>query len=243
MLNFHTHRPQTDETATRSIGLHPWHLSVETLAEELCQMESQLRVGCYHLVGECGIDHCCNTPIPLQHEAFWRQLQLAEMYRLPVVVHCVHAYDELLFFRRQPLATIAQHFSLSAASPALRQSWQQTWVVHGFGGSAQLAEKLQHSGILVSFGAALLDERRNKPRQALLALGAELVHYHHSAQHDKALPAASFFLETDDSTCSIQEIYQAAASLLQLPVPILEQAIDQAFATLQQSHPSSINSL
>ncbi len=234
MLNFHTHRPLADETATRSIGLHPWHLAAETLSDDLCRLESQLRVGCYHLLGECGIDRCCNTPMPLQREAFLRQLQLAERYHLPVVVHCVHAYDELLAWRCNPLSTVEQRFSLPAAFPALPQRWQQLWVVHGFGGSPQLAEALAQAGILVSFGAALLDERRSKPRQSLLSLGAELALYHRAAQQTTALPTARFFLETDDSPCSINEIYHAAASLLQLPVPLLEQAIDQAFAALQQ---------
>ncbi len=239
MLNFHTHRPQADETATRSTGLHPWHLAADTLPADLSHVESQLRVGCYQLVGECGIDRCCNTPLPLQLQAFWQQLLWAEQYRLPVVVHCVRAYDLLLQMRRSTLAAAAQRFALSAPSPALPARWQQPWVVHGFVGTPQLAMELQQAGILVSFGAALLDERRSKPRQALLAVGAALTPYRRHEQQETC-PAARFFLETDDSPCTIRDVYHAAATLLHIPVPRLCLAIDHAFAALQNPQPLSL---
>lgn len=237
MLNFHTHRPQPGETAARSTGLHPWHLHPETLSDSLCQLERQLRAGSFQLVGECGLDKCCATPFALQEEAFLRQLQMAERLEMPVVVHCVHAFNELIALREAPL------LSSPTANEKLPADchWQQPWVVHGFTGSAQLAHQLLRAGIFVSFGAAILDSRRVKVREALLSLGEDNPPEEStiSASRGKNISltrkishGACFLLETDNSPHSIQEIYTCAAALLHCPVEGLEHAIDQLFLSL-----------
>ena len=64
---------------------------------------------------------------------------------------------------------------------------QQAWVIHGFRGKPQQAEQLTKAGLYISLG-----EKFN----------------HESA---KAIPAERLFIETDESTCPIAEIYKAVA--------------------------------
>ena len=74
-------------------------------------------------------------------------------------------------------------------------SCQQPWIVHGFNSSEQMAGQLARAGILISLGHHLLSESF-RLRHLL-----------------ESLPVESFFLETDDSSISIEEIYKAAARI------------------------------
>lgn len=251
MLNFHTHRPQPGETATRSLGLHPWYLQSETLSDELNHLEHQLRVGSFQMVGECGLDKCCATPFALQQEAFLSQLWLAERLKMPVVIHCVHAYNELLALRRQPIPFSLTNLG-SRTSTIQPQYWRQTWIVHGFTGTSQLAEELSRVGIFVSFGAAILELQRHKVREALQYLGSNLTIANAGLNNEignrpetPALKETSlsslFFLETDESDHSIEEIYTCAAALLHIPLSMLTVAIDNLFMSLSSSRGDNIN--
>jgi TatD DNase family protein len=88
-------------------------------------------------IGECGLDKCIATPMPLQIEVFSRQIELSERLGMPLVVHCVRAFNELLQLYKQLRPT-------------------QPWVVHGFTGKPALAEQLIKHGFYLSFGKALL---------------------------------------------------------------------------------------
>lgn len=82
--------------------------------------------------------------------------------------------------------------------PALRKQLtpRQSWIVHGFRKKAQLAKQLTNAGICLSFGAALI----NKSEQLAKCLAT--------------VPEDMLFLETDESTASIAEVYHSAAELL-----------------------------
>lgn len=99
------------------------------------------------MIGECGLDKCCNTPWAVQMEVFVSQIEIAEELGKPLVIHCVRAFNELM---------------------ELRKTHKQTpWVVHGFTGSTELYNQLLKAEIEVSFGEAILDKRRTKVRETL----------------------------------------------------------------------------
>lgn len=99
------------------------------------------------MIGECGLDKCCDTPWTVQMEVFERQIEIAEELRKPLVIHCVRAFNDLM---------------------ELRKKHRQTpWVVHGFTGSAELYNQLLNADIEASFGNAILDRRRAKVRETL----------------------------------------------------------------------------
>jgi TatD DNase family protein len=76
-------------------GLHPTHVK-ENCKEELAHVEEQLAARKFYAVGEIGIDlYWDKTFLKQQQEAFQHQIQLAKKYKLPIVIHCRDAFDEV----------------------------------------------------------------------------------------------------------------------------------------------------
>jgi len=68
----------------------------------------------------------------LQRRTFEEQVTIAEEYKMPVVIHCVRAWDELL----------SEHKKLRP---------KMNWLVHGFRGNKELASQLISKGMYLSF--------------------------------------------------------------------------------------------
>lgn len=76
-------------------GLHPTHVD-ERWEEELRHVEEQLNTGRYIAVGEIGIDlYWDRSRLKQQKHAFRRQIRWAVARRLPIVIHCRDAFDEI----------------------------------------------------------------------------------------------------------------------------------------------------
>ncbi|WP_046756436.1 TatD family hydrolase [Kordia jejudonensis] len=76
-------------------GLHPTHVK-ENYKEELTHVEELLSKRKFYAVGEIGIDlYWDKTFLAQQQEAFQYQIQLAKKYKLPIVIHCRDAFDEV----------------------------------------------------------------------------------------------------------------------------------------------------
>ena len=77
------------------MGLHPTSVS-ETVEEELKHVEEQLKKRKFYAIGEIGIDlYWDKSFLEAQRKAFKRQIQLAKSYKLPIVIHCREAFDEV----------------------------------------------------------------------------------------------------------------------------------------------------
>jgi len=77
------------------MGLHPTHVK-ENFKEELIHVEQMLESRKFYAVGEIGVDlYWDKTTLDIQIEAFKYQIQLAKQYRLPIVIHCREAFDEI----------------------------------------------------------------------------------------------------------------------------------------------------
>lgn len=77
------------------MGLHPTHVK-EDYKEELAHVEEWLSRKKFYAVGEIGVDlYWDKTFLKEQQEAFAYQIQLAKKYRLPIVIHCRDAFDEV----------------------------------------------------------------------------------------------------------------------------------------------------
>ena len=122
-----------------SAGIHPWKLT-ERNAEEQFELLQQLLVKeQFVAVGEAGLDKLTAAPMELQVRMFEKQVELSEKYRLPLIIHCVKAMDELLAVRKK-------------LNPA------QSWIWHGFRGKPQQAGQLIKNGIYLSFGVHYPEE-------------------------------------------------------------------------------------
>lgn len=77
------------------MGLHPTHVKGNYL-EELRHVENLLSKRRFYAVGEIGIDlYWDRTFLKEQQEAFRYQIRLAKKHRLPIVIHCRDAFDEI----------------------------------------------------------------------------------------------------------------------------------------------------
>ncbi|CAM3534640.1 TatD family hydrolase [Zobellia roscoffensis] len=77
------------------MGLHPTHVK-ENFKEELKHVEEMLEQRKFYAVGEIGVDLFWDkTFLKEQQEAFKAQIQLAKKYKLPIVIHCRDAFDEV----------------------------------------------------------------------------------------------------------------------------------------------------
>ena len=145
LIDIHTHNSESDpetailncppyDTGRRfSAGIHPCEITSDW-KERLHKIEELL---CSHngvAVGECGIDKLKSmADIHLQKEVFLAHALLAERVHLPLIIHCVKAYDEILAIRKECRPT-------------------QAWIIHGFRGKPQLTEQLIKAGFYISLG-------------------------------------------------------------------------------------------
>ncbi len=84
------------------MGLHPTHVK-ENFKQELSHVEEELAKRFtkdshkkFYAVGEIGIDlYWDKTFLKQQQEAFRYQIRLAKKYKLPIVIHCRDAFEEI----------------------------------------------------------------------------------------------------------------------------------------------------
>ena len=77
------------------MGLHPTYVK-DNYLDELQIVEQELATRKFYAIGEIGIDlYWDKTHLKEQQIAFRRQIQLAKKYKLPIVIHCREAFDEI----------------------------------------------------------------------------------------------------------------------------------------------------
>lgn len=132
-LNIHTHHPlPADEKTVPSVGLHPWHLTEEWSAQfDAVRQQAEAFPKETFFIGECGLDRLCSTPYTLQIAAFKAHIALSEELHRPLMLHCVHALEDVV---------------------RLKKGSSQPWVFHGFRGKPQQLQQLLSHGFYVSFG-------------------------------------------------------------------------------------------
>jgi TatD DNase family protein len=174
-----------------SVGIHPWYVHPQQWEQQLLSISQRLKHPQCLALGECGLDPFADAPLALQERVFIAQVQLSETHQKPLIIHCVKAFPRLLALKKQ-----------------LRP--QQTWIVHGFTKSEQLAMTLLQHGCYLSFGAAL---------------------YHHPKLQEflPRIPLDKIFLETDASTYTIQNIYARFAELKNESISLIEAEISKNF--------------
>ncbi len=76
-------------------GLHPTHVK-ENFEDELAHVEEMLGKHIYYAIGEIGIDlYWEKKYLKEQQIAFRKQIQIAKKHKLPIVIHCREAFDEV----------------------------------------------------------------------------------------------------------------------------------------------------
>ncbi|MEE4177291.1 MAG: TatD family hydrolase [Bacteroides sp.] len=137
-----------------SVGLHPWNIRGK---EDPAILKEQLHFALGYpkvvAVGETGLDKAIEMPMEMQEAIFRIHAELSESLQMPLVIHCVRAFQEVLGLRKL----------LKASQP---------WIFHGFSGSAQLAKQCLDAGCLLSFGPAIIKDH-NRALHSLLHIGLD----------------------------------------------------------------------
>ena len=77
------------------MGVHPTHVK-DNYLEELSHVKEQLQLRKFIAIGEIGIDLFWDQRmLKPQQDMFRAQIQLAKQYKLPIVIHCRDAFDEV----------------------------------------------------------------------------------------------------------------------------------------------------
>ena len=145
LLNYRLQNP----SAKIGCGVHPWQVNeindLTALKTSLIQQINQLSPD---FIGETGLD-ALKPNLALQLEVFKIHLELAAQFQLPIIIHCVRAYNQLL--------------SILARFPGIRG------VVHAFNGNRQLAQQLRQKNMYLGVGSIILN-----PTSQLAKSAAEL---------------------------------------------------------------------
>lgn len=144
LINLHTHQKKefgleimhAKEVLTSpfSYGIAPFEVNQFLFNETICTHKNCLAIG------EIGLDKTIQTDINKQIKDFKSQLIYAEKLNLPVIIHCVKAYNELIEIKR----------SLNPIQP---------WIIHGFR-KTNLLNTLLKEDFYISVGSAIIHDRK-----------------------------------------------------------------------------------
>lgn len=161
-IDAHTHHGASTEQCicfhTYRHGIHPW-LVKHPLTEEQYQ---EYRLNPPPYLGEVGIDRVKGVAAEIQQRIFDQYLKLAKELHLPIIIHAVRSYQDIL--------------QVLKANPYSRV------MVHGFRGNAMIAQELQKHQCFLSFGAALLSD--NKLQETITCISLDKLFLETDDQHD-----------------------------------------------------------
>ena len=91
-----------------SCGVHPWHVCAYDLLDAKNCLQKLLEQPHYLAIGECGLDKL-SANWEQQLVFFEMQIDLAQQFHKPVIVHCVRAYYELIPFIKKSKTAFILH--------------------------------------------------------------------------------------------------------------------------------------
>jgi TatD DNase family protein len=129
-----------------SAGIHPWDAAV---AQIDCAL-AYLRRCNSAAIGETGLDFACEVEHGVQQSVFEAQLGIAVERGLPVIIHCVRAYNNVL--------------------DTLDRLRPKSVIMHGFIGSKELAQRIIGRGYHLSFGPRAINSPKTLEAFAIAPL-------------------------------------------------------------------------
>jgi TatD DNase family protein len=151
LCNFHTHLAKNEgieilnfdssvdfEYQFYSCGIHPKDSEKQIFNTNLLLNERCLALG------EIGLDKTISAPIDKQIEVFKEQIVFSEKFKLPVILHCVKAWNEILILKKE-------------LKP------KQKWIFHGFS-KTNLVEEVLKNELVIGIGTRILFDEKLQSR-------------------------------------------------------------------------------
>lgn len=134
-----------------AVGFHPYFLA-DYQPKQMAQLKQCLTGNSQVIaVGECGLDKMIDVPFTLQLEVLEQQLLLAKQMKLPVILHCRKAHNELI--------VLLKKIGLPRGG-----------VIHAFSGSEALANSYIKMGFKIGVGGVITYPRAQKTRNTIAKL-------------------------------------------------------------------------
>ncbi|MDD2635254.1 MAG: TatD family hydrolase [Bacteroidales bacterium] len=153
LFNFHTHnikeplgiiniypKESLPQKGIFSSGLHPWYYS-KNYKSELEIIKKRANNSQLVAIGETGFDPKSPVELNEQQIIFKKHIEISEFYQLPLIIHCVKYYNELIKLKKQ-------------LSP------KQSWIVHGYNSKATTLQQLIDAGFYISVNYGLLKHKK-----------------------------------------------------------------------------------
>jgi len=131
--------PEDIENGYYSVGFHPYNVGKVDKEVTLKRVKKATEHPRVLAIGEIGLDKSIESPLEDQLGIFEKQVEIAESANLPVILHVVRAFNEILGF-------------MKAKQPVVPM------IIHGYNGSPEMVEELVKAGFLISFGQAISGE-------------------------------------------------------------------------------------
>ncbi len=128
--------PDDIENGYYSVGFHPYNVGKVEEEETLNKVRLATENPHVLAIGEIGLDKSIEAPMDDQFRIFRSQVEIAEFAELPVVLHVVRAFNEMIEFMKNHKPVVPM-------------------IIHGYNGSPEMAEQLIKAGYLLSFGQAV----------------------------------------------------------------------------------------
>lgn len=143
-IDIHSHQKNKSEFALidniHFVGIHPWFIDIHHYKNDLQELKIKYKDNRPRLVGETGLDRLkSKVPFEIQLEVFHAHIDLALMYDLPLVIHCLKAHADFI----QILKTIKKF---------------PRAIIHDFSGSEVELKKYLNYDFYFSFGRSLYRE-------------------------------------------------------------------------------------
>nr|MBF0223115.1 TatD family hydrolase [Desulfobulbaceae bacterium] len=177
------------------LGVHPWsaHKVTSGWQERFVKLLKKTGAG----VGEIGLCKLVDINPAAQEEVFAMQLALASEMRRPIAVHCVRRWGRLL-------EMLSDSYPLEAGC-----------MIHAFGASEEVMDRLLELGALLSFSGRLADPRNEKMRRLFIAAPIDKVLLESDApdMYCGALVGDASGLKSNSTPAMTAKLYRFAADL------------------------------
>lgn len=159
-INIHSHKKNTDQEVfvlrnadmneldsmqldeQYSLGFHPWFITPDSVKQLSTLHELAHASNHVYAIGECGLDRNIKVNFGLQQQLFSEQIQIANQAQLPLIIHCVRAFYEVI--------------------GELKKAKNKMPVIyHGYNNSFKIASTLIEFNGYLSFGKSLLQPINN----------------------------------------------------------------------------------
>lgn len=158
LIDIHTHRAndalsiqilnvfaqdlfEVERDSPFSAGLHPWDIDLVNPEECIKTIERFAVQKNMLAIGECGLDRIISTDFALQERYFRQQIEIAEKFLKPLIIHCVRAYSDLMKFKKASKSDLP-------------------WIIHGYAGNLDITQSLIRHNFYFSAGERLLKDSR-----------------------------------------------------------------------------------